>query len=216
MMIHSHLIGRPEMISIEFIVTSLVVVLIPGTGVIYTVSTALFQGFRKSMAAALGCTLGIVPHLLACMLGISALIHASALAFQVVKYAGVIYLFYLAYGMWKDAGSIEFGQAPSGHSDFNIIIKGILINILNPKLSIFFLAFLPQFINPSFGALLFQLATLSLIFMGMTLVVFLLYGFFAHKVRRYVLSSAGAVRWMKRSFALCFATLGLKLASEKA
>ena len=203
------------MISIEFIITALVVVLIPGTGVIYTVSTALFQGWTKSVAAALGCTLGIVPHLLACMLGISALIHTSALAFQTIKYLGVIYLFYLSYIMWKDAESIEFGQMSSSQSNAGILIKGILINILNPKLSIFFLAFLPQFIDPMNGSSLFQLGTLSLVFMGMTLVVFLLYGFFAHKVRSYLLSSSGAVRWMKRSFALCFATLGLKLASEK-
>lgn len=200
----------------EFFITALIVVLIPGTGVIYTVSTGLFQGWQKSLAAATGCTLGIVPHLTACIFGISALIHASALAFQAVKFAGVAYLFYLAYGMWKDSDSIEFGKKTGAQTAGRILIKGILINILNPKLSIFFLAFLPQFIIPNFGPPIRQMIMLSLIFMGMTWIVFSLYGLFAHTIRRKIMSSSQTVLWMKRSFAFCFAALGIKLASEKA
>lgn len=202
--------------STEFFITSLIVVLIPGTGVIYTVSTGLFQGWRKSLAAAMGCTLGIVPHLMACICGISALLHASALAFQTVKYAGVIYLFYLAYAMWKDSNSIDFNVKSAAQTHGGVLVKGILINILNPKLSIFFLAFLPQFITPDQGPPLVQMVVLSLIFMGMTLGVFILYGVCAHTIRAKILSSTRTVLWMKRSFAFCFAALGVKLASEQA
>lgn len=201
------------MLSPEFLITSLIVVLIPGTGVIYTVSTGLFQGYHKSMAAALGCTLGIVPHLLACILGVTAFVHMGALAFQVVKYAGVSYLFYISFCMWRDTGGINLDKPEITKSSSDILIRGILINILNPKLSIFFLAFMPQFIVPSLGSPLPQLLMLSLVFMVMTLVVFVVYGLFATTVRSRFLSSPGALIWLKRSFAACFAVLGLKLAT---
>ena len=90
------------MFTLEFLLTSLIVVLIPGTGVIFTISTGLAQGRRASFFASIGCTLGIVPHLLATVLGLSAVMHSSALAFQFLKYAGVAYLFYLAFATWRD------------------------------------------------------------------------------------------------------------------
>src|SRR6185295_6553895 len=90
------------MISIEFLITSLIVVLIPGTGVIFTVSTGIVQGRKASIYAALGCTAGILPHLLATVLGLAAVMHTSALAFQVLKYAGALYLLYVAYATWQD------------------------------------------------------------------------------------------------------------------
>ena len=96
------------MFSTEFLITSLVVVLIPGTGVIYTVSTGLFLGWRASVAAAFGCTAGITPHLSASILGLSAILHMSALAFQAVKFAGAAYLLYLAWAMWRETGSLKF------------------------------------------------------------------------------------------------------------
>ena len=160
------------MISMEFLIASLVVVVIPGTGVIYTVSTGLFVGGRESIAAAFGCTLGIIPHLLAAALGLSAILHMSALAFQVLKYVGAAYLLYLAWAMWRETGVLRFDGSKSRKSMMRIIVRGILINILNPKLSIFFLAFLPLFVSPEAGSPLLQLLTLSSVFMAMTLVVF--------------------------------------------
>ena len=165
------------MISAEFLLTSLVVILIPGTGVIYTVSNGLFLGWRESFAAAFGCTTGIIPHLTASILGLSAILHMSAIAFHVIKFAGVIYLFFLAWSMWRETGSIKF-DSPSTQSSFlRIATKGFLINILNPKLSIFFLAFLPLFVTPETTSPLFQMFVLSIIFMGLTLFIFILYGF---------------------------------------
>jgi threonine/homoserine/homoserine lactone efflux protein len=99
--------------TLEFLLTSMIVVLMPGTGVIYTLSSGLFQGRAASIAAAFGCTLGILPHMAASMLGLAALLHASAVAFQVVKFAGVAYLLYLAWGVWRETGALRVTE-PEG------------------------------------------------------------------------------------------------------
>ncbi len=200
------------MFNTEFLLTSLVVVLIPGTGVIYTVSTGLFLGWRASIAAALGCTAGITPHLSASILGLSAILHMSALAFQGVKYAGVIYLFYLAWSMWRETGAIKFNTPSQKNSLRQIAIRGFLINILNPKLSIFFLAFLPLFISTNTTSPMFDMFILSVVFMAMTLMIFIMYGISANGVRRYVINSPRLIVWLQKSFAATFAALGAKLA----
>ena len=203
---------RENMVSTEFLLTSLVVVLIPGTGVIYTVSNGLFLGWRASIAAAFGCTAGILPHLTACVLGLSAILHMSALAFQIMKFAGVIYLLYLAWGMWRETGMIRFDSPSTSKDMLRIALKGFLINILNPKLSIFFLAFLPLFVHPEASSPVLQLLVLSMLFMGLTLFVFILYGLTANWARRYITHSPKIMTWIQRSFAATFAALGIKLA----
>ena len=200
------------MFNAEFLITSLVVVLIPGTGVIYTVSTGLFQGWRASIAAAVGCTAGITPHLTASILGLSAILHTSAVAFQAVKYAGVVYLLYLAWSMWRETGALQFNSPSTQKGLWKIVKRGFLINILNPKLSIFFLAFLPLFVSPNSSTPLFEMFVLSIVFMAMTLVIFILYGISANGFRRYVVNSPRLIVWLQRSFAATFATLGIKLA----
>jgi len=176
------------MFSTEFLITSLVVVLIPGTGVIYTISNGLFLGWRASIAAAFGCTAGIIPHLSASILGLSAILHMSALGFQVIKFAGAAYLLYSAWGMWRETGSLKFDSSLTKIGLWQIVRRGFLINILNPKLSIFFLAFLPLFVNPNASSPTLNMVLLSLMFMAMTLVVFILYGISANGVRRYVVT----------------------------
>lgn len=200
------------MISLEFLVTSLVVVLVPGTGAIYTVSTGLVQGRRASLWAAVGCTLGIVPHLLATVLGLAAVMHTSALAFQLLKYAGVLYLFYVAIATWRDrsAFTVDSGVAPA--SPIGLMVKAVLMNVLNPKLTIFFLAFLPQFVDPASPHPLMQMSLLSGVFMAMTFVVFAAYGLVAHAFRRHVIGSKRVQDVLRRSFAAAFAGLGAKLA----
>lgn len=199
-------------ISTEFLLTSLVVVLVPGTGVIYTVSTGLFRGWRASLAAALGCTAGIIPHLLASILGLSAILHVSAVAFQAVKLAGALYLLYLAWGMWRDTGALGFDAETTRKGAGRIIMRGFLINILNPKLSIFFLAFLPLFVAPDAIAPMLQMLILSGVFMAMTLGIFIAYGLCANGVRAYVVNSSKTILRLQRSFAVIFAVLGVKLA----
>jgi len=200
------------MLSTEFLITSLVVVLIPGTGVIYTVSNGLFLGRRASIAAAIGCTAGIIPHLTASILGLSAILHMSALAFQSIKFAGAAYLLYLAWGMWRETGTLKLDSSATSRGVWLIIRRGFLINILNPKLSVFFLAFLPLFVSTDASSPTVQMIVLSLIFMMMTLVIFVLYGISAHGVRKYIVSSPRGVTWIQRTFAATFAILGIKLA----
>lgn len=198
--------------SSEFLLTALIVVLVPGTGVIYTISTGLFLGWRASIAAAVGCTSGIIPHLLASTLGLTAILHVSALAFQTLKFLGVAYLLYLAWSMWRETGAIKFENSSNEKSYQQIIVRGFLINILNPKLSIFFLAFLPQFVPADSTTPMLEMFVLSTIFMVMTLFVFVGYGGFAHAVRSYVVNSPRSVLRVQRSFAVVFASLGVKLA----
>jgi threonine/homoserine/homoserine lactone efflux protein len=199
-------------ITVEFLVTSFVVVLIPGTGVIFTVSTGLTQGRRASVFAAFGCTLGIVPHLLATVLGLAAVMHTSALAFQALKYAGVAYLLYIAYATWRDRSAFAVDGGSSGSTASGLVAKAILLNVLNPKLTIFFLAFLPQFVRPGTADPLAQLLLLSAVFMAMTFAVFVVYGFLAHEFRKAVIESRQVQAWLRRGFAATFAGLGMNLA----
>lgn len=200
------------MITAEFLITSLIVVLIPGTGVVFTVSTGLAQGRRASVYAALGCTAGVVPHLLATVLGLAALMHASAVAFQGLKAAGAAYLLYLAYATWKDRSAFALGSAQPRTGAIGLIVKAFLINILNPKLTIFFLAFLPQFVEPGAPSPLAQLLLLSGMFMAMTCAIFVGYGLLAHAFRRAVVESPRVQAWLRRGFAAGFAGLGAQLA----
>jgi len=198
--------------SIEFLLTSLLIVLVPGTGVVYTIAAGLTGGRRAGLVAAFACTLGIVPHLLASILGLAAILHASATLFSVLKYLGVAYLLYLAYSTLRNAGPLALQPGePARRRAGEIIRSGILVNLLNPKLSIFFVAFLPQFV-PAEGGTSLQLLELSGIFMAMTFVVFALYGSFAALVREKVLQSVRVMAWMRRATALAFAGFGLRLA----
>jgi threonine/homoserine/homoserine lactone efflux protein len=200
------------MITIDFLITSLVVVLIPGTGVLFTISTGLALGKRASIFAALGCTAGIVPHLLATVLGLAAILHMGAVAFQALKFAGAAYLLYLAYATWRDKEALTVDKEPTMASAKSLVTRAFLLNILNPKLSIFFLAFLPQFVAQDAPSPLLQLFTLSGIFMLMTFVVFVMYGLLANGFRNAVINSPRVKSWLRRSFAAAFAGLGLNLA----
>lgn len=200
------------MVSIEFLITSLVVVLIPGTGVLYTIATGLFMGKRASAFAALGCTFGIVPSLLASIMGLAIIIHTSALAFQIVKYVGVAYLLYLSWSMLRSGGPLTLDENNEKHNLLTVAFKGFLINILNPKLTIFFLAFLPQFIPPQAEQPTYNMLLLGAVFMVMTFFVFIIYGLLATAVRNYIIHSEKISTIIQRVFAGSFAVLGLKLA----
>lgn len=199
----------------EFLLTALIVVLIPGTGVLYTVAAGLGQGRAQSISAAFGCTLGIVPHIVASSLGLAAILNTSAVIFQGFKFTGAAYLLYLAWQTLKDSGPLNFEASNRHSSHYRIARTGFLINILNPKLSIFFLAFLPQFIPASSAGKLRQMLELGAIFMAMTFMVFIVYGLFAAHIRECVLASKRVMNWIRRISALAFATLGLRLAMEK-
>ena len=198
--------------SIDFLITSLIIVASPGTGVLYTLAAGLSRGSRASVIAAIGCTLGIVPHMAAAIMGLAALLHTSALAFQTLKYLGVAYLLYMAWNALRERGALRIDNAVDAKSATQVIVSAILINILNPKLSIFFFAFLPQFVSANEAQPLARMLELSGVFMLMTLVVFVVYGLFAASVRNQIISRPRVLTWMRRTFAAAFAALGAKLA----
>ena len=200
--------------SLEFFFTSLILILLPGTGVIYTLAIGLGRGFGPSVAAAFGCTLGIVPAALASILGLSALLHTSALAFQIIKIAGLIYLLYMAIQIVRDGGMLDTRPDPNRKlmSLRTIAVRGTLLNVLNPKLSLFFLAFLPQFVEPAQGLVPVQLVTLALWFMGLTFMVFVGYGACASLARTYIFQRPGVMRTIRYVFGGCFGLLGVRLA----
>jgi len=198
--------------SIEFLITSLIVVVVPGTGVIYTLATGLSRGRQASVAAAFGCTLGILPHMTAAALGVAAMLHTSAVIFQSVKLAGVAYLLFLAWQTLRERGALKIDSEVRALSAAKIAMHGILINILNPKLSMFFLAFLPQFISDTDPHPLAGMLELSVVFMLMTFAVFVVYGIAAAAMRDHVISRPRIMAGMRLTFAGAFAALGAKLA----
>ena len=195
----------------EFLVLSLVVVLMPGTGVLYTVAIGLGRGFGGSVLAAAGCTLGIVPHLVASLVGLAAVLHTSAVAFQAVKYAGVLYLLFMAWSVLRSGDRLELAGRDAV-SAARTIRDGVLLNVLNPKLSIFFLAFLPQFVPAGAADPALAMLPLAATFMAMTFVVFVVYGALAAAARTAVLERPAVMRWARRVFAGTFAALGVQLA----
>jgi threonine/homoserine/homoserine lactone efflux protein len=199
-------------VSVAFLLTTLVVVASPGIGVLYTVAAGLSRGRRASIVAAFGCTLGIVPHLAAALAGLAAVFYTSALAFQTLKYLGVGYLLFLAWRTLTEQGAVTPDEESVARTPLQVIVSAILVNILNPKLSLFFFAFLPQFVSADDPHRLFHLLSLSAVFMLLTFVVFAGYGVFAASMRTQVLSRPRVLAWMRRTFAGAFVALGAKLA----
>ena len=198
--------------SIDFFITSLIVVATPGIGVLFTLAAGLSRGWRASVVAAFGCTLGIVPHMAAAIMGLAALLHTSALAFQILKYLGVAYLLYMAWSTLQEHGALRVENEVTARSARQVIVAAVLANILNPKLSIFFLAFLPQFVSADEAYPIARMLELSAVFMLMTFAVFAVYGVFAAAVRNHIISRPRVLTWMRRTFAGAFAALGAKLA----
>ncbi|KUN91665.1 LysE family translocator [Streptomyces caeruleatus] len=200
--------------SIAFLLTTLVVVATPGTGVVYTLAAGLSRGRRASVVAALGCTLGIVPHMLATVTGVAAVLRASATAFQILKYAGVAYLLYMAWATLRDkeALGVDEGEGAAPVSAGRVVVRGVLVNLLNPKLTIFFCAFLPQFVHSGETNALPRMLALSGVFMLVTFVVFAAYGVLAASVRSHVTSRSRVMTWLRRGFAGSFVAVGAKLA----
>jgi len=198
--------------SVGFLLTSLLVVATPGIGVFYTMSAGLSRGARAGVIAAIGCTLGILPHMLAAITGLAALLRASPLSFEILKYVGVAYLLYMAWAKLRDKDGLAVEEEATPGSPRQIISSGVLANLLNPKLTIFFFAFLPQFVNTRQPGVFVHMLELSAVFMLLTFVVFVIYGKFAAMIRSYVASRPRVLTWMGRIFAGGFVALAVKLA----
>jgi threonine/homoserine/homoserine lactone efflux protein len=199
-------------VSTAFLLTSLIVVASPGTGVLYTMAAGLSRGARTSVIAAVGCTLGIIPHMVAAITGLAALLHTSAVAFQTLKYLGVAYLLVIAWRTLNEKGPLKVETDTGPRSATNVIVSAILVNILNPKLTIFFFAFLPQFVSAKDPNAFLLMVELSAVFMALTLVIFVAYGTFAAAIRKNVISRPRVLTWMRRVFAGAFVALGARLA----
>ena len=198
--------------TVEFLLTSLIVIVSPGTGVLYTLAAGLSRGSQASVVAAFGCTLGIVPHMAAAVFGLAALLHTSAMAFQAFKWLGVAYLLTMAWNTLKERGALKIEDKIGARSAAKVTVEAVLINILNPKLSIFFFAFLPQFVTGREPHPLAHMLMLSAVFIALTFVVFTSYGLFAAASREHVISRPRVLMWMRRTFAAAFVALGVKLA----
>lgn len=198
--------------SIEFLMTSLIVVLLPGTGALYTMAIGLGQGAWPSVLAVVGCCMAIMLHIVASVVGLAALLHASALAFEIVRYLGVVWLLYMAWGILREGGTLDLAPDRRQHRAGQIILRGFLLNILNPKLSVFFLAFLPQFVPVDAVSPTSYLLGLGMAFNAMTFIVFVIYGLAAAQARDHVISRPRVMLWLRRSFAGIFALLSLRLA----
>jgi threonine/homoserine/homoserine lactone efflux protein len=199
-------------VSTEFLLTTLIIVATPGTGVLYTLAAGLSRGARASVVAAVGCTLGIVPHMVAAITGLAALLHTSALAFQVLKYLGVAYLLFMAWSTLREKGTLTVDET-APRSATKVVVSGVLINILNPKLTIFFFAFLPQFVSSTEAQATLRMLELSAVFMLVTFAVFAVYGMFAAAVRDHVISRPRVMTWMRRTFGGAFLALAGRLAA---
>ena len=198
--------------TLTFWITTLVVVATPGTGVVYTLAAALGRGARAGLIAATGCTLGIVPHVVAAVSGLAAIMDASAVAFQSLKYAGVAYLLYLSWATLRDRSALVVDESTAAPSAGRVVARGVLLNVLNPKLTIFFFAFLPQFVPVGTSGTTVRMLQLSGVFMLVTLAVFAVYGLAAAAVRQQVLSRPAVVRRLRLGFAGSYAVLAGRLA----
>jgi threonine/homoserine/homoserine lactone efflux protein len=199
---------------VSFLLTAFVICVTPGIGALYTLAAALARGTRAGLLAAFACTLGTVPHLLAAVTGLAAVLHASGVAFQTIKYLGVAYLLWMAWSTWRDTGALRVDDAPRPGSRRAGIGSGVTVNLLNPKLTIFFVAFLPLFVSASGAAATGQMLVLSAVFMAMTMAVFAAYGATAAVLRDRVLSRPRLVTRIRKTFAASFAVLGARLAVE--
>ena len=196
--------------SAAFLLTTLVIVVTPGTGVLYTLAAGLARGRRASVVAAFGCTLGIVPHMLAAITGLAALLHASAVAFEVIRYLGVAYLLFMAVSTLRDEDALSVRDT-APRSPARVIASGVLVNLLNPKLTLFFFAFLPQFVTGA-SHVIVRMLELSAVFMVVTFAVFALYGVAAAAVRDRLIARPWIIAWMRRVLGGAFVALAGKLA----
>lgn len=200
--------------SFAFLMTTLVVVATPGTGAVFSIAAGLSRGAKAGIVAAFGCTLGVIPHMVAAITGLAAILNASAIAFQAIKWLGVAYLVYLGWNTFRDKSLIDVDASTTPASSWSVIRTAILINLLNPKLTIFFFAFLPQFVPAGEVNGTWHMVGLSLIFMVLTFVVFALYGVFAATMRNQVITRPKVMAWLRRTFAATYVLLAGRLAVE--
>lgn len=197
---------------IAFVFAAMLLTLMPGPDILFVLAQSMTQGKKAGVMTALGLCTGITVHTLAAALGISAIFYHSTTAFQIVKYAGAIYLLYLAWQAFKERKE-GIGEQASVTLNYSALYKkGILMNILNPKVSLFFLAFLPQFVTPSAGQVPLQMIILGILFMLQAIVVFTVISFLAGMIANKLLKNPKVATYINWSKIVLFTGLGLRLA----
>lgn len=200
----------------QFVLTSIVVTAAPGAGALFTVAAGLSRGARAGLIAAAGCTVGIVPHMMLALSGVAAVLAASPVAFGTVKWLGVGYLLYLAWGTWRHRGvlapPVDDANEQSRPTVFRTIGSAVLVNLLNPKLTVFFFVFLPMFVDPDEPGALGHMTVLALVFMAITVAIFAVYGLCAAWLRRYVIGNPVVTGWIHRICAVSFVALAVVVA----
>ncbi len=194
----------------EFLLTSLVLALLPGPGVIYVLSTGVAQGARAAVLGVAGCLLGATPYLAAAAAGVDRHVTENALVFEIVKWAGVGYLVFLGIRTWRDRRRYEIRGDHPARSVVQLLLFGALLSLLNPKLPIFFYGFLPRFLSPDRDNVLL----LSLTFLAVVGLVYAGYGLLAGFLGQRMLAGPKASSWARRVFASCYGLLAARLALQ--
>lgn len=195
-----------------FIITSLVIILLPGIGVTYTISTGITKGRKESIIAALGCTAGIIPHLIVSIGLSSLLIKINENAFNLVKVVGALYLLYLGIEMILSKSKLDFNNKIMENRTRTILCRGIMINLLNPKLTLFFFAFLPQYISSNCKSYIVESAMLGIAFMLITFLVFAGYGMLASLIKTLITKSPQRLQHMQQLFGIIFVAFAIEIA----
>jgi threonine/homoserine/homoserine lactone efflux protein len=198
--------------ALAFFGVSLLLGVTPGPDNIFVLLQSASHGKRAGMLVVLGLCAGLVVHTTAIALGLAAVFAASETAFVVLKFAGAAYLAYLAWQAFSAPVSNSTDAAPAALQPRQLLVRGMVMNLSNPKVVFFFLAFLPQFVDAQRGAVAWQLAQLGGIFILATLVSFGAISYFAASVGQRLRGSAQAQRWMNRTAGTVFAGLALRLA----
>ena len=200
------------MTTYTFFITSLIIILLPGTGVIYTISVGILNGKKASVLAAFSCTLGILPHLCTSIALSTLLLQMNPKVFTIIKLTGALYLLYLGCKMMFSKENLEFQPAKKDIAPLTILQQGILINLLNPKLTLFFFSFLPQYIRGNKNNFAFQSFLLGVAFMLLTLIIFIGYGILAGTAKKFIIASPKRMAMLQKCFAIIFVLFAVKLA----
>lgn len=207
--------------ALTFFAASVLLALVPGPDNVFVLLHSAVQGRRAGLLVVLGLCTGLLAHTAAVALGLAAVFAASASAFTVLKLLGAAYLVWLAWLSWRaPVGALDEGDSAKGAAQLRLSAaqtygRGVLMNITNPKVAIFFLAFLPQFANPAQGPVAGQILVLGGIFILATLLTFGAIAFFAASVGRVFQRSLRAQRWLNRIASVVFVGLAVKLATAQ-
>lgn len=194
-----------------FLGASVALTIAPGPDNIFVITQGIARGRKPAIVTALGMCSGISVHTTAAAFGISAVFYSSVVAFNIVKYAGAAYLLYLAYKTLRERSAIKLSIADDRAAPA-LFKRGFIMNVLNPKVAMFFLAFLPQFVTPNTGSVPLQMLLLGLIFMVQAVVIFSLIGYFSGSIGSFILARPRIAKYFDRLTAGVFASLGIRLA----